>query len=219
MKKMLSIILIVVMCLSLVPSVFASETAEATTAEESQNVKMGILYYGNDTKIVALQADIDVFKYAPEGELKEQALQALLTNPNNTVTKIDDSPFVRVGDYSGEDVEGVEAVATSRSPGTWNITPFTIAGGQYTYIKPTGKDAFDIAYNEYFNLVYYCSPDRPISTELSTSVPSVFYDPDWNSGYTIGWYPGVSGQYKLYFKNYSTETANITGGTVKIYSR
>lgn len=63
---------------------------------------------------------------------------------------------------------------------------------------------------------YYCSPDRLISTELSTSVPSVFYDPDMNSGMTIGWYPRVSGQYKIYFKNYSTATANITGGSVVI---
>lgn len=167
-------------------------------------------------KIVALQEDIDVFKYAPEGALKEQALQALLTNPNNIVTRVEDSPFVRVGDYSDKEVRGVDVVALSKAPGTWNITPFTISGGSYTYIKPTGKDAFDVAYNEHVELVYYCSPDRLISTELSTSVPSVFYDPDMNSGMTIGWYPRVSGQYKIYFKNYSTATANITGGSVVI---
>jgi hypothetical protein len=33
---------------------------------------------------------------------------------------------------------------------------------------------------------------------------------------SIGWYPRVSGQYKIYFKNYSTATANITGGSVVI---
>lgn len=212
-KRIFSILLTCIMVMSMGPVV-----AVAAATEEFQDVKMGILYYGDNTKIVALQADIDAFKYAPEGELKEQTLQALLTNPNNTVTQIDDSPFVRVGDYSGEDIEGVEVVATTRSPGTWNITPFTIAGGQYTYIKPTGEDAFDVSYNEYVDLVYYCSPDRAISTELSTSVPSVFYDPDMHSGWRISWYPRESGQYKIYFKNYSTATANITGGTVEIYS-
>lgn len=190
--------------------------ALAAPVEDSQSERIGILYYGDDLKIVALQEDIDVFKYAPEGALKEQALQALLTNPNNIVTRVEDSPFVRVGDYSDKEVRGVDVVALSKAPGTWNITPFTISGGSYTYIKPTGKDAFDVAYNEHVELVYYCSPDRAISTELSTSVPSVFYDPDMNSGMTIGWYPRVSGQYKIYFKNYSTATANITGGSVVI---
>lgn len=198
--------------------IFSCAASAMATSKEGKNAEMGILYYGNDTKIVALQEDIDVFKYAPEGELKEQALQALLTNPSNTVTKIENSPFVRVGDYSECDVKGVEAVATTRAPGTWSVTPFTIPGGQYVSIYPSGKDAFDVAYNEYVDLVYYCSPDRVISTELSTSVPSVFYDPDMNSGRSIGWYPGVSGQYRIYFMNYSAATANITGGTVEIYS-
>ena len=121
--------------------------ALAAPAEDSQSERIGILYYGDDLKIVALQEDIDVFKYAPEGALKEQALQALLTNPNNIVTRVEDSPFVRVGDYSDKEVRGVDVVALSKAPGTWNITPFTISGGSYTYIKPTGKDAFDVAYN------------------------------------------------------------------------
>lgn len=50
-----------------------------------------------------------------------------------------------VSDYSDEGVCGVDVVATSKTPRTWNITPFTIAGGSYKYIKPTGRDAFDVA--------------------------------------------------------------------------
>lgn len=89
--------------------------ALAAPVEDSQSERIGILYYGDDLKIVALQEDIDVFKYAPEGALKEQALQALLTNPNNIVTRVEDSPFVRVGDYSDKEVRGVDVVALSKS--------------------------------------------------------------------------------------------------------
>ena len=91
MKKLVAFILVVSM---------GTVVALAAPVEDSQSERIGILYYGDDLKIVALQEDIDVFKYAPEGALKEQALQALLTNPNNIVTRVEDSPFVRVGDYS-----------------------------------------------------------------------------------------------------------------------
>lgn len=183
--------------------------------------EMGVLYYGPDNiKIRAKQSDIDVFIYAEYGEQKEAALSALVSNPANEVTELAEVPFVLVEDNSGEsECAEVEAEAAfTRSPGTWTITAFSIDGGSTTSIRPTDASYFDVAYNESVSVTYTCSPDRLISTMCETSTPSVFYDPDMNSGVTHTFFPRESGQYRIYFKNYSSSTASISGGPVKIYS-
>lgn len=195
-----------------------SMTSIAAFAVDSENEaeQMGVLYYGPDNiRIYAKVSDLMVFVNAAGDAAKDQALHALISDTENIITEMDEMPFELVSGAS-EETEA-EAVAL-RSPGTWKINAFTIAGSSVTAIKPTDKTAFDVAYNETVQMTYYCSPDRLISVMCETSRPSTFYDPDYGSGTTTFWHPGVSGQYKIYFKNYSTSSASITGGSVKIYS-
>ena len=74
-----------------------------------------------------------------------------------------------------------------------------------------------VAWNETVQMRYTCSPDRLLASECKTSAPSAYYDPDYYSGIDTMWYPGSSGQYRIYFRNYSTSDASITSGYVKIF--
>lgn len=206
-KKLFAAFLACLMIISM------SNFSVSAVAASGQTEEVGILYYGPESiRITAKESDLERFFEASSVEEKAQVVHDLVSNPDNTVVEYSELPFEVVSINPVD--EGQDTIAT-RSPGTWKIQPFTLASNAYTYIGPTGGTAFDVAYNESVRMTYYCSPDRAISVELSQSVPT-FYDPDFHSGTTTSWYPGVSGQYRIYFKNYSSEMAYITGGTVKI---
>lgn len=208
-KKLFAVFFVCIMLFSVV-NISVSAVTNSNQVEE-----MGVLYYDPENiRITAKQSEIMKFINADSADEKEQALQNLLTDPANNVTEYSELPFEVISVNSVDEKQ--EAIAM-RSPGTWTITPFTISAGAYTYLGPSGGTAFDVAYNETVSLKYYCSPDRAISVECAQSLPDKFYDPDYYSGTTNSWYPGVSGQYRIYFKNFSTATASITGGTIKIY--
>lgn len=198
------------LCLMLFPVVSISVSA---TEGANQPEEIGVLYYDPESiRITAKVSDLERFFEASSVEEKEQVVRDLVSDPENNVVEYSELPFEVVSINSDDEGQGTIA---ARSPGTWTIQPFTLSPKAYTYIGPTNGTAFDVAYNEAVRMTYYCSPDRAISVECSQSVPT-FYDPDYYSGTTTSWYPGVSGQYKIYFKNFSSETAYITGGTVKI---
>ncbi len=207
-KKMLAAFLACLMILSL--SNFSVSAAETTNHRE----EMGVLYYGpGKIRITAKLSDLEAFYNAGSPKEKEQVVQDLVSDPDNDVTEYSELPFEVILNDTVD--EGHEAIGM-RSPGTWSIRPFTLAAGAYTYLGPTGGGAFDVAYNETVRVTYYCSPDRPISVECAQSLPDKFYDPDAYSGMTHSWYPGESGQYRIYFKNFSPYSASITGGTIEI---
>ena len=194
---------------------FFSVVSISVSAAEvtNQSEEVGILYYGPESiQITAKVSDLERFFEASSVEEKEQVVHDLVSDPDNNVVEYSELPFEVVSINPVDEGQGTIA---ARSPGTWTIQPFTLSSNAYTYICPTDGTAFDVAYNETVRMTYYCSPDRAISVECSQSVPT-FYDPDYYSGTTTSWYPGVSGQYRIYFKNFSSETAYITGGTVKI---
>lgn len=195
-----------------------SMTSISAFAADSNNEQeqMGVLFYEPENiKIYADLSDLRAFLNTPDGDAKDQALRDLLSDPSNKVAELGDIPFKMISVDS--DDGGIEATATTRSPGTWSIPAFTIASGSVTSLGPSGAPAFDVAYNEFVEITYYCSPDRLISVMLGTSLPSTFYDPGYYSGITMLLKPNSgSGQYRIYLKNYDGGTASITGGTIKI---
>lgn len=209
MKKRYFSLLVSILLILALTNIYAFAESNPDNGEQ-----LGVLYYGPENiRIVAKRSDIMVFITAKDDNARLLAIQELKSNPNNIVEYCAEMPFELVSADSYD--EASDAIPT-RSPGTWTITPFTLSSGANTYIMPAGGSYFDVAYNETVDLTYYCSPDRLISVMCETSLPSIFYDPDYYSGTTTSWYPGVSGQYRIYFKNYDASSASITGGTVKI---
>lgn len=193
-----------------------SMTSISAFAADSNNEQeqMGVLFYEPENiKIYAELSDLRAFLKTPAGNERDQALCDLLADPTNKVAELGDIPFEMI---SSDSDDGEIEVTATRSPGTWSVPSFTIASGSTTSLGPSGAPAFDVAYNEFVEITYYCSPDRLISVELDTSLPSTFYDPDYYSGITILMKPSGSGQYRIYLKNYDGGTASITGGTIEI---
>lgn len=210
-KRWLTILLAFAMILSMTSiSAFAADS-------NNEREQMGVLFYEPENiKIYAKLSDLRAFLRTPVGDERNQALRDLMSDPTNKVDKLGDMPFEMISTDS--DDGGIQVMAT-RSPGTWSIPAFNIASGSIMSLGPSGAPAFDVAYNEFVEITYYCSPDRLISVMLATSLPSTFYDPGYYSGTTILMKPNSgSGQYRIYLKNYDGGTASITGGTIKIYT-
>ena len=208
-KRVVTLVLGIIIVIGLCTVSYAADS-------KNEEEKWGYLFHGElNIRIYAKLSDLMAFATAANETVREQALQCLTSNPSNIVTELEYSPFDRISNNSIENEVDVEA---TRTPGTWNISPFTVpAFSQGTSIGPATAAAFDVAWNETVHIRYTCSPDRMIAVECKTATPSAYYDPGYYSGIDTMWYPGSSGQYRIYFRNYDPIAASITGGFVKIF--
>ena len=136
-KRVVALVLGIVMAMGLCTLTYATDN-------KIEEEEWGYLFHGPlNIRIFAKVSDIMNFATASDETAREHALKELISNPLNKVNENESSPFERISSISTVEEVNVEIEAT-RTPGTWNITPFTIPGSSQGWsIGPSTSAAFD----------------------------------------------------------------------------
>lgn len=199
----------------------SAEDAKGQTSQQTEQEEWGVLnVVDQNVRVYAKVMDILEYVNAEDDTQKTEVLNRLVSDKRNSVTTVEDDiiGLDRVDDE--ENCEYVDAVATARKPGKWTIGEYNLAPGKVVSYGPSGRDAFDVAYDEILYLYLEFEGERYAAAECKTSYPSSFLDQGrWYKDMQCWWDLQSSGQYRVYVKNFDVDDMAITGGYIEVYKR